>query len=347
MLAGLLYGIKDLRLKEVKTPKINDSEILLKTKSVALCGSDIRMILNGYPGIDEDNPRILGHEISGIIVQVGKNVSYYKEGMRVSIAPNVGCGLCKYCISGNTHLCEKYQALGIHMDGGFAEYVRIPEVAIKQGNVMEIGKNTSFDEAALNEPLSCVYNGFERCKIKPGDNVLIIGAGPIGLMHAKLAKMAGAAKVIMNDLSKERLDICTKIDDSIITVDSDNLKQRIQSFTNGRDIDVCITACPAPQAQAESLELMAINGRINFFGGLPSGKEMVKLNTNLIHYKQLSIVGSARSNLRQFRKTLDFIEDGLIDVKDLISKRMPLEKVLDAVALASQASGLKNVIYFD
>lgn len=347
MLAALLYGPKDLRLQEVNKPTINDNEILLKTKSSALCGSDIRMILNGYPSINEDNPRILGHEISGEIDQMGKNVKFYKEGMRVAIAPNIGCGLCKHCISGNTHLCKAYRALGIHMDGGFAEYVRIPEEAIRQGNVMELGDNTSFEEAAVNEPLSCVYNGFERCEIKPGDNVLIIGAGPIGLMHAKLAAMAGAAKVMINDVSQERLDICKKVDDSIITIGSDNLKEIIFSLTKGEGLDVCITACPVPQVQTAAMELMAINGRVNFFGGLPAGKEMVPLNTNLIHYKQLIVTGSARASLAQFRKTLDFVESGLLDVKGLVSARVSLENISEAVKLATEASGLKNVINFE
>ncbi len=347
MLAAYLYGPKDLRLKEVPIPEINDNEILLKVKSTAICGTDIRMINNGYKGITEETPRILGHEISGIIEKVGKNINKYETGMRIAVAPNMGCGVCDWCVSGNTHMCPDYRALGINLDGGFAEYVKIPEEACRQGNIVILGEHVTFDEAALNEPLSCVYNGFEKCDVKPGDNVLIIGTGPIGIMHAKLAKMAGAAKVMLNDISKERLEVCSKVDSSFIILESDNLKEKVMKLTNGKGLDVCVTACPAPQAQADSLELMNIGGRVNFFGGLPAGKEIVGINTNLVHYKQLILTGSARASLSQFRKTLDFISSGILNVKDLISERFTLDKISEGVNRATRAEGLKNIVYFE
>ncbi len=346
MLAALLYGPRDMRIEEVAIPEIDNNEILLKVKSVAICGTDIRMFNNGCKGINESNPRILGHELSGIITKVGKNVKGYKEGMKVAVAPNMGCGLCDQCVSGNTHLCSDYQALGINIDGGFAEYVRIPEAAVRQGNIIELDSNTSMDEAALNEPLSCVYSGFEKCNIRPGDVVLIIGAGPIGLMHAKLAKMAGAAKVIINDLSEERLQMSYQIDNSFITVAGESLKNYVYEVTKGEGVDVCITACPAPQAQAMALELMAMGGRINFFGGLPKHRENVAINTNLIHYKQLVITGSTRANVSQFRKTLGFISNSLICVDDLITGRYNLTNIRNAFVEACNARGLKNIIVF-
>ncbi|MHB8062331.1 MAG: alcohol dehydrogenase catalytic domain-containing protein, partial [Ruminiclostridium sp.] len=324
-----------------------DNEILLKVKSAAICGTDIRMINNGYSGITEESPRILGHELSGVIEQLGKNIKKYEVGMRVAVAPNMGCGVCDWCTSGNTHMCADYHALGINLDGAFAEYVVIPEEACRQGNVVELKENVSFDEAALNEPLSCVYNGFLKCDIKPGDNVLIIGTGPIGIMHAKLAKMAGAARVMINDISNERLEVCRKIDSSFIILQAGNLKEKVMELTGGKGLDVCITACPSPQAQADALEMMAVNGRVNFFGGLPAGKEIVSINTNLVHYKQLILTGSARASLSHFRKTLDFISSGIINVKDLVSERFTLDKIHDGVQRATRAEGLKNIIYFD
>jgi L-iditol 2-dehydrogenase len=346
MLAAKLYGVKDIRLEDVPIPEIESNEILLKVKSTAICGTDVRMFSNGHSQINENNPRIIGHEFGGIIEKVGKNIQYYHEGMRVAVAPNMGCGICDECVSGNTQMCHEYQALGIHLDGGFAEYVKIPEAAIRQGNIIELDSKVTFEEAAINEPLSCVYNGFLACNIRPGSNVLIVGAGPIGLMHAKLAKMAGAAKIMMNDLSAERLTICSRIDDFLITLKSEDLKEQVMDLTHGKGVNVCITACPAPQAQAASLELMAAGGLINFFGGLPSTKEMVTLNTNLIHYKQLVVTGSARASLSQYRTTLRFITDGLIDVKSLVSAQYSLPQIADGFQSAIQANGLKNVINF-
>lgn len=347
MLAARLYGVKDIRIEEVRMPVINENEVLLKVKSAAICGTDIRMFINGLAGVDADHPRILGHELSGVIASAGRNVTKYKEGMRVAIAPNMGCGLCDQCVSGNTHRCNEYTALGINEDGGFAEYVRLPEAAVRQGNIIELDDAVSFDEAAINEPFSCVYNGFLQCAVKPGDSVLVIGAGPIGILHAKLAKMAGASKVIINDISAERLDICKKIDNSFITIESGNLKDDIMKLTKGKGMDVCITACPVPQVQAASLELMAIGGRVNFFGGLPKERENVAINTNLIHYRQLILTGSSRASVTHFRQTIEFISSGIVSINEMISHRYTLDKIMEGFEMAGNASGLKNVIYFE
>ena len=347
MKAALLYGKEDIRIEEMPIPTISDDEILLRVRSAAICGSDLRMVRYGYKGIDEAHPLILGHEISGTIEKVGCHVDGYREGMRVAVAPNMGCGLCEWCVSGNTHLCKQYEALGINLHGGFAEYVRIPAKAVRQGNVTVLDDHVSYDEAAVNEPLSCVYNGFTQYKVYPGDRVLIIGAGPIGNMHAKLAKMAGAAKVMITDLSSERLATCREIDDFFTTIPSDELEQRVMDITGGRGLDVCVTACPAPSAQAQALELMAIGGRVNFFGGLPKERENTTLNTNLIHYKQLIVTGSTRASISQYRKTLSFIASGILNVKSLITGRFTLDRIKEALALAADAKGLKNVIIFD
>ena len=187
-----MYGVDDIRLEEIPVPVPQAGEILLKVKAAAVCGTDVRMIKNGAAGIDENHPRILGHEIAGIIEKTGDGVTGYEKGMRVSVAPNMGCGICDMCVSGNSHLCPDYKALGINLDGGFAEYCIIPAQAVKSGNVCILEEGVTFDDGAVNEPLSCVCNGFERADIRPGDRVLVIGAGPIGIMHCALALMAGA-----------------------------------------------------------------------------------------------------------------------------------------------------------
>lgn len=347
MKAALLVGKEDIQLTDIGVPPVNDNEILLKVKSAAICGTDIRMFRNGYAGVDADHPLVLGHEIAGVIEKVGANVERYQKGMRVAVAPNMGCGLCDWCVSGNTHLCSQYRALGINLNGGFEEYVRIPEAAVRQGNVIELGENVSFDEAAINEPLSCVYNAFSQYHVHPGDSVLVIGAGPIGLLHAKLAKMAGAARVMINDISAERLATLKAVDGFFTAVESGRLKDTVTELTRGRGLDVCVTACPAPSAQATALELMAIGGRVNFFGGLPKDREIVPINTNLIHYKQLVITGSTRASLSSYRKTLSFIGSGILSVKELITGRFELGQIGEAIAGAADAKGLKSVIVFD
>ena len=346
MLAARLYGPRKLVVEDIAIPEINQNEMLIKIKSAAICGTDIRMYQNGSGDISESNPRVLGHEFGGVIDKVGSNVEYYKEGMEVAVAPNIGCGICNKCIRGDGHLCEQYVAFGINMDGAFAEYVKVPEKAIRQGNVMEIPKGLKAEDVALNEPLSCAYNGSLHCMIRPGDYVLIVGAGTIGLFHAKLAKIFGAAKVFMNDLSADRLALCKTIENSIITYHGDDIDGFIKEHTDGRGVDVCITACPSPQVQQKSLELMAEGGRINFFGGLPKTKENVMINTNLIHYKQLIVTGTTRASIGHFRKTLGFIADGLIDLSGIVTGRYDIKDIGLAFENAEKAVGLKHVIEF-
>jgi L-iditol 2-dehydrogenase len=344
MLAALLYGKNDLRIEDVKTPEAGPGEVLLQVKKAAICGTDVRMLKNGYTGVGPDSPRILGHEMSGVIAEIGANVEGYKKGMRVTVAPNMGCGICNACVRGDSHLCPIYRALGVNINGGFAEYVVVPELAVSHGNIIEIPEHISFEEAALNEPLSCAYNGFERSCTRPGDRVLIIGAGPIGLMHAMLAKMGGASKVYINDLSAGRLEVCRGVDKSFITVPSDGLKDFIDKDTGGEGVDVCITANPAPAAQELALELACVNGRVIFFGGLPAERQPVSLNSNLIHYKQLIVSGTTRASLSQYRKTLGFISSGIIDLKRLVTEEFPLREIDRAFEYASNVKGLKNII---
>lgn len=346
MLAARLYGPGDIRVVEEGIPQIEDGEILLKTKAAAICGSDLRMVANGYRGVSEEHPLTLGHEIAGEIVKVGAGVPYYQPGMRVSLAPNYGCGVCDACVRGDTHLCPDYQAFGINIDGGFAEYVRIPEQPIRQGNITLLAENISYEAAATFEPASCVLNGQERCGVHTGDTVLIVGAGPIGLMHAMLAKASGAAKVLIRDLSAARMRQCAQKTPGVIPLAGGDLQAEVLAQTAGAGVDVCIVACPSPDMQKDSLSLMAMNGRILFFGGLPAGKDAVALHTNIIHYKQLAIYGSTRANVRQYRKIVSLSAAGLLRLDAAVTDRFTIENFAGAVKAAQAAQGLKCVIVF-
>lgn len=348
MLAALLYGKEDIRVEEVKTPEIKNDEVLIKVKSVSICGSDLRSYKEGLKGVHfrgkVNNPKILGHELSGVISSVGNKVKGFEEGMRVTLAPNIGCGRCDACQKGEQNLCKNVKTFGFSISGAFAEYAVIPAEAIYYGNLVEISDNVSFDEAALTEPLSCVYNGFQHVNIKSSERVLIIGAGPIGIMHAKFAKLAGAVKVYISDISNERLDVCRKIDKSYITINSDDLDEFIMDETKGEGVNVCITACPVAGVQAKSLELTTINGRVLLFGGLPHDNQTVTLNTNLIHYKQLTVLATTGSGVPQFRTTLSFVESGLISVKELITNKFSLKEINKGFEYSLKAKGLKNII---
>ena len=343
MKAARLYGQGDIRVEDIKIPEINEDEVLLKVKAAFICGTDVRFFKNGKPGIDADNPRVLGHEFAGIIDKAGSRVSGYTSGMRVAVAPNYGCGVCDICIGGNTQMCGDAHALGVSVDGGFAEYVKIPANAVREGNITPISDNTGFEEAALAEPLSCVYNAYERIGINPGDKVLVIGAGPIGIMHAMMAVMAGASHVFINDLSRERLELAKNLVPSVISV-TGNVREKLEKLTEGKLADVVITAASVSAIQEMAFSLAGLNGRIMFFGGLPKGKSLVYLDTNEIHYKQLTISGTTMQNLRQYRDCIKLIEEGVLKVKDLVTSSSPMDEISDVIARVAEGKGLKSVI---
>ena len=346
MRAARLYGKEDLRVEEMPVPEAGPGEVLLRVRAAALCGTDIRMFRNGARGATPENPLVLGHEVSGVVEAVGPGVTGYTPGMPVAVAPNMGCGVCDQCVSGNTQMCPTYRAFGINLPGGFAPFMKVPREAVSQGNLAPIPEGADFVSAALVEPLSCVYNAFQRIAIVPGDTVLVIGAGPIGLMHAKVALMAGAAKVFMNDLSTERLSLCQRKEPAIITLQSAGLKERLAELTHGQGVSVCITAAPSGDAQILALEVVGLNGRVMFFGGLPEGKSKVPLDTNLVHYKQITITGTSRQNLTQYRQTLALVASGRLVVKDLVTMSTPLEQIRASFEQVIQGKGLKNVIEF-
>lgn len=346
MKAVRLYGKGDLRLVEIPVPKITDEEILLQVKAAGICGTDLKNWKFGHPAATAENPRVPGHEFSGVIAEVGKKVPFYKVGMEICVQPNMGCGICDECVSGNTHNCSDLRAIGINVDGAFAEYLVIPAAAIRQGNIMVLPEGVSHEEAAINEPLSCAYSGFLKCQVKPGDNAVVIGAGAIGILHAMLLRMAGCAKVIVSDVSEKRLADAEKILPGIRTYCGNDLKAFVLAETGGKGADVAITANPVPKCQQEAIELMARGGRVNFFGMIPKEYQPVPIDTNIIHSKALIVTGNSRSSVSEYRKTMEFVGAGLLPVKSVITNTYSIEECLKAYENARDGVGLKHVIVF-
>ena len=345
MKAARLFGKNDLRVENLPMPKIGAGEILLRTRSASVCGTDLRMLKHGHAQATADSPLVIGHEMAGTIEEIGTGVTGLRRGERVCVAPNYNPIASKLTIAGNGHLDPNYRALGIHDDGAFAEFVRIPALAVQQGNVFPIPDHVSFTEAALIEPMACVFNAYEKVRTAPGDVVLIIGAGPIGVMHGKMSKLAGAGKVIINDVNTERLEMAKRIEPAFITIGGD-VRGEIARLTNGEGADVIITACPAPEVQALALELAAVNGRVVFFGGLPKDRSVVPLDTNLVHYRQLVVTGTTRQSLRQFQATLALVSEGALRLEDLVTSTHSVEEAEMAIAAMAAASGLKSRLAF-
>ena len=345
MEAAVFYGTQDIRVEQVDIPDLAADEVLLRVRAVSICGTDLRTYSSGHFRIPPGTRRILGHELAGEIAAIGSKVGGEELGQRVTIAPDIGCGTCYQCIQGNDHVCANYEALGINLDGAFAEYMRVPARAIKRGHLVAIPVGVSFEEAALIEPFSCCYNGSRACRIEPGDAVLVIGAGPIGIMHVFLARLSGARQVLVSEMSDERLNRAVELgaDLGINPTESD-VVECVMEATSGRGADVVIVAAPSPSAQEQALQLAAVHGRINFFGGLPAGQESIHFNSNLVHYRELTITGTTGSNSYHFRRALEIVASGQVDLTLLVGARFPLSQIHEALALAADKRVLKVVV---
>jgi L-iditol 2-dehydrogenase len=326
MLAVVYQGKGLINVEEVPIPKIKPDEILLKVKAASICGTDIKIKAFGHFKNPDEKKIILGHEVAGEIAEVGSNLKRFTKGARISLAPNIGCGVCWQCINGQSNYCEDYKAIGISMDGAFAEYMKIPSEYITQGNIVHLPDAISFEEASLGEPLSTVVCGAEAVNIAPPDVVLIIGAGPMGVLHIMMAKLRGAQKVIVSEINgtrrKQALDFGADI---AINPEAENLKDVVTNASYGRGADVIIIAAPSGKAQEESLDLIARQGRINFFAGLPKGSDTISFKSNMVHYRQIILTGTTGQSLAQYRKSIEIIAAGNINVRKLISARYSLK----------------------
>lgn len=327
MKAAIFKGKEKIKVEDVPKPKIGSDEVLLKVKTCSICGTDRKIYKFGHSKIAEGEERILGHEITGVIAETGENVEEYSTGMRVVVAPNVGCGHCHLCRRGLEQLCADYNAFGISWPGGFAEYVKIPASAVRRGNLVELPDKMSFEKASVLEPLACCYNAYEAMDIKPGDYIMIFGAGPMGILHLVLNKFLGSGKAAVVDIDEQRLELSRYFGADYTFGNDGELKDRVMEVTDGRGFDTVITAAPVPVIQEQALELVATGGNICYFAGLPAGKEEIKFNSNTVHYKQLRVTGTTGASLKQFRRTVKLAESDKLDLQKIVTKKIRLEEL--------------------
>ena len=342
MLAAVYHGSYDLRVEEVPRPQIGADEILLKVLSATICGTDMRILKGGHRKYAPGTVRIPGHEVAGEIAEVGGKVRGYLPGQRFFVAPNMGRGSSRATISGNNNMDPNYDAFGINLDGAFAEYMRIPAAAIRQGNLMPIGDDIDPAVAALTEPLACVLRGQDAVNVHSGDVVVVMGAGPIGVLHVMLANLRGAIRVIVSEPVQSRRRQALELGaDQVVDPLSEDLKDIVLQESDGRGADVIIVAAPSKVAQESTLDLAAIGGRINFFGGLPKQDPIIQFDANAVHYKELVVTGTTACSTYDCLRTAEIINSGRLDLSPLVTRRFPLSDALEAFVAAADGHNLR------
>jgi L-iditol 2-dehydrogenase len=345
MRAAVYHGPGDLRVEDRPRPEIGPDEALLRVAGCGICGTDHRIVAGGHGSVPPGTLRVPGHEIVGEIVDAGTGLRETLPEGPVFVAPNMGCGRCGLCLSGNNNRCPDFQAIGITLDGAFAEYVRIPAAAIAQGNVIPLRPDIDLAEATLIEPLACVLRGQERLDIRPADRVLVIGAGPIGILHVMLARLKDAGRVIIADRHLHRLEFARRQGaDVTIDVSERSLEAAVMAETASRGADVVIVAAQAPEAFATALELCADFGRVSWFAGLPKERARVAIDANLVHYRELRVTGTTGCSTLDCRRSADIVNSGRLELGPLVTRRLPLEESTSEFRVSGARDTIKTVL---
>ncbi len=343
MRAAILHAPDQVALGEMATPTAGPGEIVLKVRAATVCGTDIR-ILRGRKIKGVRFPSVLGHEFAGEIVEVGSGVADFSRGDRVAMDPVIPCRRCAYCKTGRENVCLNRQAMGYEFDGAYAEYLRIPAIALEAGNVVRIPDAMPFEAAALAEPLACCINGMRNVGVHLGDVVVIIGAGPIGLMHAALARRAGARLVIVSEPNgmRRRAALERGVDHAFDPT-ADDLGAEVRALTGGLGADAAVLAIGVPQLANEALQIVRKGGRVNLFAGFSAG-DMASFDVNLVHYNEITVTGASALSRRDYETALNLLAGGLIDAGSLVTHRYPLVDALAALKEAEGGGALKVAI---
>jgi L-iditol 2-dehydrogenase len=345
MKVARFYAPGDVRIEDADEPVAGPGELKLRIHACSTCGTDVKIFRFGHHHIVP--PRVIGHEIAGEVVQIGDGATgEWAVGDRVQVIAAIPCGHCPDCLRGWQTICPNQESMGYHYDGGFAEYMIVPAKVLAVDGVNRIPEGVDYVSASITEPMACVLNGQEFAGVGDGDTVVVVGAGPIGCLHVRMARARGAKQVYLVELNPTRLELAAAVvqpDVAICTGNTDAIDE-VRKLTDGRGVDVVITAAASGQAQQDALQMAARRGRISFFGGLPKDNPVISLDSNLVHYRELTIFGANGSSPDHNRRALDLIATGAVRVDDLVTHRMPLADVLAAIQTVAQGDAIKVTI---
>lgn len=342
MQAAVFRGPGKITVEETPPPSLEPDGLILRVEACGICGSDLRTLQHGMR-FDREW-QILGHEIAGVVAEVGSRIEGYRVGDRLAVAADIHCGHCYYCRRALYNLCEAWRLIGAHYPGGMAEYMALPADILQRGIVHRTPDGLSSVHATLAEPAASVLASQHEAGVEPGDVVAVIGSGPMGCLHVQVARARGARPLLIGRRA-ERLQVAEGLG-AWQLLDSSQVDPvaTVRAMTDGRGADVAIVACSSRQAQAQAVDMVRKRGRVLVFGGLPREDPITHLDSNRIHYHELRIYGTFSYHPSYHQVALDMLAHGQIEAGKIVTATYPLERVKEAFEAAHSASQLKVVI---
>ncbi|GAB4360410.1 MAG: zinc-binding dehydrogenase [Bryobacter sp.] len=322
MLAAVLYGKEQIEIKRVPVPELDAGDLLVRVRAALTCGTDVKVFRRGYHARMIVPPALFGHELAGDVVAVGAGVKDFHLGQRVVAANSAPCGECFYCRKDNENLCENL----LFNNGAYAEFIRIPSRIVEK-NTYEIPDHVDYQDAALVEPLACVIRGIDESGVKSGDTVVVIGVGPIGLMFIRLLSLRGC-RVIAIGRRRPQLERARALGaaETLSIQEEKSILGAVRHHTQGYGADVVIEAVGSPETWQQAVELVRRGGTVNFFGGCPADTK-VTLDTQLMHYSEITCTASFHHSPGHVRKALEAVVAGYITAHDFVTGSEPLSNL--------------------
>jgi L-iditol 2-dehydrogenase len=340
MKAAVLYGREDVRIERVAVPKLQSGDVLLRTRVALTCGTDAKVFRRGYHAKMIVPPAVFGHEVAGVVEEVGPGVEAFEPGMSVVAANSAPCGECYYCRHDMSNLCDDL----LFWNGAYAEFARIPSRVVRK-NLLPLEEGVTFREAAMVEPLACVIRGVEESWIGRGQSVAVIGTGPIGLMFVALARMRGA-HVVAAGRTRERLDKALEMgaESVVVSREGEDLAEALRRKSpDGRGADVVIEAVGLPTTSEAAVRAVRKGGVVQLFGGCPADTS-IGIDSQRLHYQELTIKSTFHHTPESVRKAFRLIADGHLDPNLFITADAPLESLPQVLGRMGKAGGLKTAI---
>lgn len=337
MRSAVFYGKHDLRVEESKKPEIGPKDVLIQVKACGVCGTDVHIYEGDKGAAEVTPPTILGHEFSGVVVQIGAEVVNCKAGDRVCIDPNCYCGTCEPCRNGVAHYCENMIGYGTTVNGAFAEYC-----AVNERQVYQLGENTTFEQGAMAEPVACCLHGIDMCEIQPGHQVVVIGGGMIGLLMMQLAKLAGAARVALLEPVENKREVAKKLGaDICIDPVREDVKETLKA-AGMTWINTVIECVGRPSTIQQAIEIAGNKAVVMMFG-LTKPDETISVKPFEVFQKELVLKASFINPYTQ-KRALDLIDSKRLDVSSMIYDVCGLESLEDVLSKPELRANGKYII---